>query len=193
MKNNLVAVVTVRKGSQRVKNKNFKPFASKNLLIHKINVLKKLKNLDEIIINTDSLQAIKIAKKMKVNFFKRDKYYASSTCSNSEFWSNIAKNTNSKYIMFTHCTNPLVTEKTYRNFINVFKKNQTRFDSFNTVSDVKEFLFLKNKPINFNPVKTPNSQDLPEIFKLNFAINIILTKQMYKTKTLVGKNLIFLN
>ena len=110
MKNNLVAVVTVRKGSQRVKNKNFKPFASKNLLIHKINVLKKLKNLDEIIINTDSLQAIKIAKKMKVNFFKRDKYYASSTCSNSEFWSNIAKNTNSKYIMFTHCTNPLVTE-----------------------------------------------------------------------------------
>ena len=41
MKNNLVAVVTVRKGSQRVKNKNFKPFASKNLLIHKINVLKK--------------------------------------------------------------------------------------------------------------------------------------------------------
>ena len=187
MKNNLVAVVTVRKGSQRVKNKNFKPFASKNLLIHKINVLKKLKNLDEIIINTDSLQAIKIAKKMKVNFFKRDKYYASSTCSNSEFWSNIAKNTNSKYIMFTHCTNPLVTEKTYRNFINVFKKNQTRFDSFNTVSDVKEFLFLKNKPINFKPVKTPNSQDLPEIFKLNFAINIILTKQMYKTKTLVGK------
>ena len=160
---------------------------AKNLLIHKINVLKKLKNLDEIIINTDSLQAIKIAKKMKVNFFKRDKYYASSTCSNSEFWSNIAKNTNSKYIMFTHCTNPLVTEKTYRNFINVFKKNQTRFDSFNTVSDVKEFLFLKNKPINFNPVKTPNSQDLPEIFKLNFAINIILTKQMYKTKTLVGK------
>jgi len=187
MKKNLVAVVTVRKGSQRVKNKNFKPFASKNLLIHKINVLKKLKNLDEIIINTDSLQAIKIAKKMKVNFFKRDKYYASSTCSNSEFWSNIAKNTNSKYIMFTHCTNPLVTEKTYRNFINVFKKNQTRFDSFNTVSDVKEFLFLKNKPINFNPVKTPNSQDLPEIFKLNFAINIILTKQMYKTKTLIGK------
>ena len=69
----------------------------------------------------------------------------------------------------------------------MFLKNQTRFDSFNTVSDVKEFLFLKNKPINFNPVKTPNSQDLPEIFKLNFAINIILTKQMYKTKTLVGK------
>lgn len=187
MKKNLVAVVTVRKGSQRVKNKNFKTFARKNLLIHKIEVLKKIKELDEIIINTDSLKAINIAKKLNVSFYKREKYFASSTCTNSDFWSNIAKNTQSKYIMFTHCTNPMVTEKTYREFVKVFEKNKKHFDSFNTVSEVKEFLFLKGKPINFNPKKTPNSQDLPEIFKLNFAINILLTKQMYKTKTLIGK------
>ncbi len=184
---NLVAVVTVRKGSVRVKNKNFKPFAKKNILIHKIEVLKKVKGLDDIVINTDSIQAIKIAKQLKVSYFKREKYFASSKCSNSEFWSNVAKHTNSKYIMFTHCTNPLVKEKTYNEFIKIFKKNKNKFDSFNSVSDVKEFLFLKNKPINFNPSKTPNSQNLPEIFKLNFAINILLTKQMYKTKTLIGK------
>ncbi len=184
---NLVAVVTVRKGSVRVKNKNFKPFAKKNILIHKIEVLKKVKGLDDIVINTDSIQAIKIAKQLKVSYFKREKYFASSKCSNSEFWSNVAKHTNSKYIMFTHCTNPLVKEKTYNEFIKIFKKNKNKFDSFNSVSDVKEFLFLKNKPVNFNPSKTPNSQNLPEIFKLNFAINILLTKQMYKTKTLIGK------
>ena len=187
MKKNLVAVVTVRKGSERVKNKNFKLFGKKNLLIHKIETLKKIKELDEIIINTDSDKAIKIAKNLKVNFFRREEYYASSSCSNSEFWSNIAKNTNSKYIMFTHCTNPMVKKKTYEEFIKAFKKNKNKFDSFNTVSEVKEFLFKKNKPINFNPIKTPNSQNLPDIVKLNFAINILLTDQMYKTKTLVGK------
>ncbi len=188
MKNkNLVAVVTVRKGSVRVKNKNLKLFANKNLLIHKIEVLKKVKGLDDIVINTDSLEAIKIAKKLNVSFFKRENYYASSRCSNSEFWSNIAKNTNSKYIMFTHCTNPMVTKQTYNDFVKIFKKYNKKFDSFNTVSDVKEFLFMKNKPVNFNPSKTPNSQNLPEIFKLNFAINILLTEQMQKTKTLIGK------
>ena len=191
MKKYLTAVVTVRKGSQRVKNKNLRLFAKKNLLIHKIEVLKKIKKLDEIVINTDSLEAIKIAKKLKVNFFKREDYYASSTCSNSEFWSNIAKNTNSKYIMFTHCTNPMVSEKTYKDFIKIFEKKKNFFDSFNTVSDVKEFLFMKNKPMNFNPVKTPNSQDLPNIFKLNFAINILMTDQMNKTKTLIGKKPFF--
>ena len=119
---NLVAVVTVRKGSVRVKNKNFKPFAKKNILIHKIEVLKKVKGLDDIVINTDSIQAIKIAKQLKVSYFKREKYFASSKCSNSEFWSNVAKHTNSKYIMFTHCTNPLVKEKTYNEFIKYSKK-----------------------------------------------------------------------
>tara|TARA_Y100000591_G_C21830881_1_gene699519 strand:+ start:1116 stop:1784 length:669 start_codon:yes stop_codon:yes gene_type:complete len=187
MKKELVAVVTVRKGSQRVKNKNLKPFSKKNLLTHKILTLKKIKELDEIIINTNSNEAIRIAKKLKVGFFKRDEYYASSNCTNSEFWSNIAKNTNSRYIMFTHCTNPLVKEKTYREFIGVFKKYKNKFDSFNTVSEVKEFLFMKNKPINFNPKKSPNSQNLPDIVKLNFAINILLTEQMFKTKTLIGR------
>ena len=187
MKKNLVAVVTVRKGSPRVKNKNFKLFAKKNLLIHKIEVLKKINELDDIIINTDSSKAISIAKKLKVNFFKREDYYASSECSNSEFWSNIAKHTDSKYIMFTHCTNPMIKENTYSDFIKIFLKNKDKFDSFNSVSEVKEFLFKKKKPINFNPTKTPNSQNLPDIVKLNFAINILLTKQMHKTKTLIGK------
>lgn len=187
MKKNLVAVVAVRKGSQRVKNKNFKLFAKKNLLIHKIQVLKKIKELDDIIINTDSSKAISIAKKLKVSFFKRGDYYASSECTNSEFWSNIAKHTDSKYIMFTHCTNPMIKGSTYKNFIKIFFKNKYKFDSFNSVSDVKEFLFKKKKPINFNPTKTPNSQNLPDIVKLNFAINILETEQMFKTKTLIGK------
>ena len=191
MKKNLVAVITVRKGSERVKNKNFKPFGGGNLLIHKIETLKKIKELDEIIINTNSNKAIEIAKNLDVNYFKRNEYYASSNCTNSEFWSDIAKNTNSKYIMFTHCTNPIVKENTYREFIKVFKKNKNKFDSFNTVTEVKEFLFKKNKPINFDPKKAPNSQDLPDIVKLNFAINILLTDQMYKTKTLIGNKPFF--
>ena len=57
------AVIPIRKGSQRVKKKNLRKFNKKNLLIYKIEKLKKLKNLDEIIINTDSEEAIEIAKK----------------------------------------------------------------------------------------------------------------------------------
>ena len=83
--NNLVAVIPVRKGSQRVNNKNFKPFANENLLIKKIKILKKIKSLDKIIINTDSDKAIKIAKSYNLDFHKREDYFASARCPNSIF------------------------------------------------------------------------------------------------------------
>ena len=62
MKHSLKTVLTVRKGSVRVKNKNFKSFHNKNLLSYKIEILKKVKGIGEIIVNTDSDEAIKIAK-----------------------------------------------------------------------------------------------------------------------------------
>ena len=190
---NITAVITVRSGSQRVKNKNLKSFCDKNLLEYKIEVLKKVRNIDKIVINTDSDEAIQISKNYNINFKKRDPYYASSECSNSEFWGNIAENTDSEFILFTHCTNPLIKKSTYEKFIETFEKNKNNYDSFNSVTDVKEFLFLNKKPINFNPSKSPNSQDLPEVFKLNFAINILSTKLMAKKKSLIGDTPYFYN
>ena len=95
-------------------------------------------------------------------------------------------NTKSEYILFTHCTSPIISVKTYEKTINSFLKNKKNFDSLNTVSDVKEFLFLKNTPINFRLDKAPNSQNLPDIVKLNFAISILKTKFMSRKKTLIG-------
>lgn len=186
---NLVAVVPIRKGSQRVKHKNFRPFAKKNLLIHKIEVLKKLDFIDEIIINTDSRKAISIAKKLGVKYFKREDYFASSKCLNSDFWKNVADNTNSEFIMFTNCTSPLIKLNTYKEMISLSRKffKSKKFDSLNTVTEIKEFLFKDNIPINFKLNKTPNSQNLPNIVKLNFAINILRTKQMSSGKSLIGK------
>ena len=108
MKNHLTAVIPVRKGSQRVKNKSFRKFNKKSLLEYHIEKLKKITSIDEIVVNTDSAEAILLAKKMKVSYWKREKYYASSSCANSEFWKHIGETTDSEFIMFTNCTNPLV-------------------------------------------------------------------------------------
>jgi len=183
---NISTVITVRKGSQRVKNKNLKPFCKKNLLIYKIETLLKVKSIKNIIINTDSNDVIKIAKDYGVGYHLRDPYFASSECPNNEFWGHIAENTKTEYILFTHCTNPLIKESTYEDFINFFVKNRQEHDSFNSVSEVKEFLILNQKPINFDFNKAPNSQNLPDVIKLNFAINILPTSLMLNKKSLIG-------
>ena len=121
-------------------------FSDTNLLTFKIETLKKVKRIDKIIINTDSEEAIEIAKKNNVDYKVREKYYASSECSNSEFWSHIAKQTKSDFILFTNCTSPLITVKTYNEIIDSFDISYPSHDSVNTVSEIKEFLYLNKTP-----------------------------------------------
>jgi N-acylneuraminate cytidylyltransferase len=47
-------------------------------------------------------------------------------------------------------------------------------------------MFKDNKPINYDLLKQPRSQDLPDILALNFAINIISRKNMIECKNVVG-------
>ena len=71
-------MLPVRKGSVRVKHKNIKPFGDTSLLELKINTLKKVSTIDEIIVNSDCDNMLGIAKEMGVSTYKRDEYYARS-------------------------------------------------------------------------------------------------------------------
>lgn len=68
------AVIPIRKGSQRVPNKNLRPFAGTTLLEAKIRTLKESGIFDEIIVNTDSEEAIEIARANGISFHRREDY-----------------------------------------------------------------------------------------------------------------------
>jgi len=187
----ITVVVPVRKGSQRVKNKNFKPFADSNLLKVKLDVLKQVDVIDDIVVNTDSNIALQIADEYGVSKCVREDYYASSECNNSEFFQNIAENTNTDYIIYSPCTAPLIKVDTYYDFINRFRNAKDRYDSLTTVTDVKQHLWLDEKPMNYNPSDSPNTQDLPDIVSLTYGISIISKKDMIKYRNIVGKKPLF--
>ena len=92
-----------------------------------------------------------------------------------------------KFLFFT-LTEPLIAPETYEKMLKIFRSSKNTFDSFNTVTEVKEFLLLENKPVNFQLNKAPNSQDLPDVIKLNFAINILSKNLMKNKKSLIGDN-----
>ena len=187
----ITVVVPVRKGSQRVKNKNFKPFADSNLLKIKLDVLKQVDVIDEIVVNTDSNIAMEIADEYDVSKCIREDYYASSECNNSEFFQNIAENTDTDYIIYSPCTAPLIKVDTYYDFINRFRNAKDRYDSLTTVTDVKQHLWLNEKPMNYKPSDSPNTQDLPDIVSLTYGISIISKENMIKHRNVVGKKPLF--
>ena len=59
----ITAVIPIRSGSQRVKDKNLRPFANTTLMENKINSLLQVPEFDSIIVNTNSEEAIEIVKK----------------------------------------------------------------------------------------------------------------------------------
>lgn len=183
--NKLTAVIPVRQGSQRVKNKNFKLFAGKSLLEHKIELTKQLP-IDEIIINTDSDYAIELAKKNHISFHKRDPYYASSECTNSEYHEYLAKVTHSENILITQVTAPLIKLETYIEAIDIF--NNVNCNSLMSTKKIVEYIWYKNNPINYKLDYAPNSQDLPNYFAPTFGVIIANREAMLKSRNFICDN-----
>ena len=89
--------------------------------------------------------------------------------------------------MYTPVTAPLIKTKTYYDFINRFTNSKDIHDSMLTATYVKDHMWLEGKPINYDPINAPNTQDLPDIMKLTYGINIISKENMIKCKNVVGK------
>ena len=185
-KGKLIAVVPVRAGSQRVKDKNIKPFANSNLLTLKLQTLKNVANIDRIIVNSDSDDMLDIALKNRVSTHKREDYYASSECNNSEYFQHIAEVTDADYIMYAPVTAPLVSKETYFACIDKFMNSD--INNLVTVSDVKHHMWLDGKPLNYNPKNAPNSQDLPDVVSINYGICIISRDDMIENRNIVTEN-----
>jgi N-acylneuraminate cytidylyltransferase len=149
MKNGkLTVVVPVRAGSQRVKDKNIKPFANSNLLKIKLETLKNVSTIDNIIVNSDSDEMLDIALSYGVSTHKREGYYASSDCDNSEFFQHIAETTMSDYILCSLVTAPLISTETYFSCIDKFMSSN--IENLVTVSDIKHHMWLQRIHIFIN-------------------------------------------
>ena len=47
-------------------------------------------------------------------------------------------------------------------------------------------MWLDGKPLNYDPKNSPNTQDLPDIYKLTYSISIIERNAMLEHKNIVG-------
>lgn len=182
------ALVAVRSGSVRVQNKNIRPFAGSSLLELKLKQLRRIKNLDGIIVNSNEQYMLDIAASLGCETVLRDPYYASNAVSMSDVYENMAQSCDCDVIAYINVTNPLLRDETVSAAIELYRKlsPEGTFDSINSAHLIKEFLFKDNLPINYDLRHQPRSQDLPDIAALNFAFNIISRTRMTECKNVVG-------
>ena len=106
----------------------------------------------------------------------------------SDVYRNMAENVDADVIAYINVTNPLIKDVTIIEAIEKYKEiiANGNFDSLNSAHLIKEFMFVDNKPINYDLKNQPRSQDLPDIAALNFAVSIVSKEKMISCKNVVG-------
>lgn len=122
-----------------------------------------------------------------VKCHRREEYYASSQCSGSEFFQHLGEVTDTDVFVYAPCTSPFVKPETISKCIHAYLDKDGPCDCIATVSSIKEFMWLDGKPINYNPLNAPNSQDLPNIVALNFGCTVTSREDLIKNRNIIGK------
>lgn len=187
----ITAIIPVREGSRRLKNKNVAPFAGTNLLINKINQLKQVKELDQIVVSSDSDRMLAMAKAQGVQTHKRAiEYCDEKTKTFGEVVAHICENVTGDDILWATCTAPLVFPKHYSEAIGLYHQALADgYDSLVSMEIFRRYLWDDKGPVNYElGIKHVPSQQLPPLYFVTDGILLAPRTKMIEWKYFHGSN-----
>ena len=79
--------------------------------------------------------------------------------------------------MYSPCTSPLLSSETVSECISKFRRGAKNIV---TVTSQKHHMWLNGKPLNYNLVNPQNSQDLPDIYSVNYGCCIVSCQDLQR-------------
>ena len=153
----IACIITARKNSKRIKNKNLLKIGKLDLVSHSIEHAKKTKKINYIAVTSDSNEILKIAEKRGVIGIKRPKKLSSNYSKSEDAiihaYNFLLKKFKTKIdiIVFLQPTSPLRSEIDIAKAINQFLRNKS--DSMFSASLFKNHIWEihgKLRPINYD-------------------------------------------
>ena len=136
MSRKIKALIPVRAGSQRVPKKNIREFAGSSLLEIKINQLKRISGIDEVVVNSDCDRMLELADRCGATAIQREPFFASNKVPMNHVWCHLAESIECDDIIYTNCTNPLVKDESYFKAIEQYLSLPEGYDSLTTVNTI---------------------------------------------------------
>lgn len=183
----LKALIPARSGSERVTNKNLRPFCGSSLLELRVRQLLQCNDLDGVIVSSNDPKTLELVERMGAEIHLRDEMYASNSISMSSVYANMASEIECDDILYALVTTPLVTTETFEAAIAEYRALPSRHDSLTSVADVKEFMWRDGCAINYDPSNIPRSQDLPDVVRLTFSVSILPRELMITKRSCMGQ------
>jgi CMP-N-acetylneuraminic acid synthetase len=180
MKETVCFFLPTRKGSQRVKNKNTRPFSGieGGILENKLRQLMNASLIDEVILSTNDELSIQVAEKIdkdqsKIKVVIRPDHLCLDTTNLTDLINYVPTITGQAHILWGHTTTPFINGNDYDEIIEkYFTKLKEGFDSLVTVAPLQNFILTPDGKMFNNDSKSlrwPRTQDLPLLYEVNHA------------------------
>ncbi len=187
----ITAIIPVRAGSRRMKNKNIAPFAGTTLLEHKIEMLKKVPEVTRIVVSSDSDLMLGMAKEHGVDTHKRpDEYCDEVSKPFGETVKLVCSAVEGDHILWAPCTSPLIYPALYSKAIGLYLQAlKDGYDSLISVELFKRFMWDENGPMNYElGDKQVPSQLLPNLYVVTNGILLSPREKTIEWKYTYGRN-----
>ena len=194
--NKITFYLHTRKGSERVKNKNTRPFADieGGLVENKVKQLLTTKLIDEIIFSSNDETCIAIAEKYKkdsrLKIIPRPEGLCLSSTNLQDLICYVPTITDADHILWGHVTTPFTDAIQYDTGIKLYlEKLNEGYDSLVGVTEIKNFLLSKTgKLINNNTsLLWPRTQDLDPLYEINHTMFLAKRELYIKYKNRIGQ------
>lgn len=196
MANNKVAFyLPTRKGSERVINKNTRPFAGieGGLVENKVKQLLETKLIDEIIFSSNDETCMEVAEKYKdsrLKIIERPIELCLSTTNLQDLICYVPTVTDADHILWGHVTTPLCGASQYDAGIKLYlDKLDEGYDSLVGVTEMRNFLLNKEGKLinNTTDIPWPRTQDLEALYPINHTIFLAKREVYVEQKNRIGK------
>lgn len=191
----------MRSGSQRVIDKNTRPFSitGKSLFELKIEQLIKLQHaVEEIIISTNDpqviLQSVKYQDCSKIRVELRPEHLCLSTTKVQDLIDYVPTVVKAEHVFWLHVTAPFVDYKDYQNALEEYQKYviDGEYDSLMSVNKIQQFIWDDQQKTIINCDRSvnpwPNTQDLNPLYEVNHAFYVSSVYNYKKFRDRIGIN-----
>ena len=181
----VVAFVPIKLNNERLPGKNTKSFTGgEPLITYILKSLSKTRGIDEIYVYCSSDEICSYLPD-EVKFLKRDPYYDLSTTPFNEVLHSFAELIPADVYLLTHATAPFMSPESMEKGIEAVRSGE--YDSALSVVKMQEFLWQDGKPMNYDPLNIPRTQDLTPLFKETCGLYVYVKDLIVNEKRRIGK------
>lgn len=187
------AILPMRAGSQRIKDKNILEIEGRPLYEYILNKLLSCELIDKVIINTDIKQIIdKYKDNPQVIIIEREDHLRGN-CNINHVIEDTLNKIEGEHFIQIHATNPLLRRETIEMGIQRYFEVLDSNDSVFSVTRTKKRFWDSNvQPMNHDPKAAPTTQDLEHWFEENSCFYIFSREIFFKNNHRIGdRSLIF--